>query len=103
MAIVVRHLLLSAIPVGLSLGVLILVCTGYKIRGRSIRKYSIAAVVVMALIAALSEAAVVRVRPCPGNAIETCVYNDLVPPMATLVVLFTLVTLIKTWVLYSER
>ncbi|MFT7476136.1 MAG: hypothetical protein ACI81L_003084 [Verrucomicrobiales bacterium] len=103
MANVVRHLVLSAIPVGLGLGVLVFVCLRYNIGGRSIRRYSIAAAAIMVLIAALSEAAVVRVRPCPGNAIETCEYNDLVPAMATLAVTFALVTIIKTSVLFSER
>ncbi len=98
-----RHLVLSGIFVGLGLGLIVLICTKYDPRPTTIKRFMIAAIATMGLIATLSATASTTSGACPDNPIETCHYNDSTPAMAAIVALFCIVCAIRARMIYFER
>ena len=87
----VRHLLLSAIFVGLGFGLVVLICTRYDPRPSTIKRFAIAAAATMGAVAMMSATAVTSSGACPDNPIETCHYNDSTPAMAAVVAVYCVV------------
>jgi hypothetical protein len=98
-----RHLILSGIFVGLGLGLVVLICTRYDPRPTTIRRFTIAALLTMGLVATLSATATTSSGACPDNPVETCHYNDSTPAMAGVVAVFVIVCAIRSRMIYFER
>ncbi len=95
--------MLSGIFVGLGLGLVVLICTRYDPRPTTIKRFTIAAIVTMGLVATLSATATTSSGACPDNPIETCHYNDSTPAMAGVVAVFVVVCAIRSRMIYFER
>jgi hypothetical protein len=99
----VRHLLLSGIFVGLGFTMVAVVCKKYNPRPKTIKRFGIAAVTTIGLVAALSLGATTRTGRCPDDPSEWCHYNDSVPAMTFLVVIFLITCAVRARMIYFER
>ena len=98
-----RHLLLSAIFVGLGFGLVVLICTRYDPRPETIRRFAIGGAGTLAAVAVISAFSVTRSGACPDNPIETCHYNDSTPAMAGIVGVYLIVCAVRSRIIYFER
>ena len=97
------HMILSWIFVGLGLGLVVLICTRYDPRPRTIKRFAIGAAIAMGIVAILSATAVTRSSACPDNPIETCHYNDSTPAIALVVTVYCIACAIRSRIIYFER
>ena len=99
----VRHLLLSAIFVGLGFGLVVLICTRYDPRPTTIKRFAIAGAVTLGIVAMLSAFSVTRSGACPDDPTETCSYNDSTPAMAGVVAVYCIACGVRSRIIYFER
>lgn len=70
---------------------------------RTMRRFTIGFVVALAAIAAVSAGSQVdRVR-CPDDRAGWCEYNDSVAAIATLAVVYLVISVVRSWMIYAER
>ena len=98
-----RHLLLSAAFVLPGLALVVYTSRRWKTRRNTARNFAYMAVGTLAVIAFLSESAVVTVTRCRRNPAEFCEYNDNIPAISVLAFGFFLLSIIRSLMLYSER
>jgi len=99
----VRHVLLSAIFVGLGFALVVFICTRYDPRPRTIKRFAIGGAVTVTMVAMLSAFSITRSGACPDNPIETCHYNDSTPAMTLVVAAYLIVCGVRSRIIYFER
>ncbi len=75
----------------------------WQVGGNTMRNFGLMATGTLAVIAFLSESAVVVTTRCRRNPAEFCEYNDNVPAISVLAFGFLLTSIIRSMMLYSER
>lgn len=69
----------------------------------TLRRFAIAFVVLLLVIAGVSAGSETYRQRCPGRPLEWCEYNDSVGAMATIAVVFSIAACVRAWMLYAER
>lgn len=87
----------------IGLGAVAYVRFRHETEQRAFRRFVIAFVVLIVVVAGLSLASTVREARCPDDANEFCRYNDSVPAIATVVAVYVFVAAIAARVIYAER
>lgn len=98
-----RHVLTSAIVMGIGVGALVFVNVKYSVGRRALRRMSYWYVGLVALIAGLSYASTVTESRCRTDKLVRCRVNDSVPFMAVIVFVFVVVCFVRAWVIRSDR
>lgn len=99
----IRHVVLSGIFIGLGLGLIILICTKYDPRPKTIKRFTIAAILTLGGVTALSYGANTTSGACPDDPSEICRYNDSTPAIVFVVTIFVIVCAIRSRMIYFER
>jgi len=99
----VLHITTSTVVMMIGFGAVAFVRFRYDTAHRSFRRFAVAFVGLIVLIAGLSASANVAEVRCRRDPQLICRYNDNVPFMATIVTVFFLTALVRSRMLYNDR
>lgn len=98
-----RHVLTSAVVMGLGLGAVTYSRFRYDTAHRSFVRFVWWYVGLVALIAILSRMSTVSNIKCPKDPTQVCRFNDTVPAMGTIAFIYTVTALIRARTMYRRR
>ena len=98
-----RHLLTAGSAMAVGFGVLAYVHHRWGDGERSMRRFAIGFVIVLAVIAGVSAGSESYQVRCPDDPAEWCEYNDSVAAMATIAAVYVVASVVRSWMIYAER